>query len=73
LTAKIEAETAQINKLVESMPVIELAFDGLNEQFNREMELAVSFTEETMPKTEEEWEAWAENVERQAEKWEMHA
>lgn len=73
LTARIEAETAKIDSLVSSMPVIELAFDGFDEKFNREMELAVSFTEETMPKTEEEWEAWAENIERQAEKWEMHA
>ena len=73
LTSKIEAETAEIETLVASMPHIELAFEGFDEELNRKMEMAFSFTDETMPKSEAEWEAWAEKVEAQAEEWEAHA
>ena len=55
------------------MPHIELAFEGFDEELNRKMEMAFSFTDETMPKSEAEWEAWAEKVEAQAEEWEAHA
>jgi bla regulator protein blaR1 len=73
LTSKIEAETANIESLVASMPKIELAFEGFDEELAQKMELAFSFTEETMPTTDAEWEAWAEKVESQASEWEAHA
>ncbi|HCJ16793.1 MAG TPA: hypothetical protein DHV57_05165, partial [Hyphomonas sp.] len=44
LTSKIEAETAEIETLVASMPHIELAFEGFDEELNRKMEMAFSFT-----------------------------
>ena len=73
LTLKIENETAHLNAMLENMPEIDMAFDGFDEELNRKMELAFSFTEETMPKTEAEWEAWAHKVEAEAERWEIHA
>ncbi len=73
LTSKIEAEAAEIESLVASMPAIELSLNGLDDELVRKMELAFSFTKDSMPKTEAEWEAWAEKVEAQAEEWEAHA
>lgn len=73
LTLKIDAETAQLDELLADMPEMEFDFEGFDEDLNQKMEFAFNFTEENMPKTDEEWEAWAKRIEEQAREWEVRA
>ncbi|KCZ54066.1 hypothetical protein HY29_03065 [Hyphomonas beringensis] len=73
LTVKIEAETAELEKVLAEMPALELDFAGLDEDLKSKIEFAFEFDEENMPKTDEEWEAWSKKIEEQAKQWEVHA